>query len=352
MPSLLSCLIIGGGISGLIAARVLQERQILTTVLDKGKGIGGRLATRRIAANSGAKGVFDYGAPHFQATDPRFQDLVDEWLRAGLVKEWCWGFPDLTGAIQESVRGAFPQKNRPYYCGIESNRSIAAYLAQGLDVRTGTRVIKLEHKDGIWIAIAENGGEFHGDVAIVTAPVPQSVDLLDSSQISIPSQIRERLEKISYSRCLAVLALLERESQIPEPGGLRGDSRQVLSWLCCHQKRGISPEVPAVTILATPEFSLTNWDENSDLVAHRLLDAAQPWLGADVIRYQVHGWKFSQPETFYGEPYAALTAPGLVILAGDAFSEQRNVEGAVLSGLAAGEYAADVLGKSSISLGF
>ena len=37
-----SCLVIGGGISGLIAARVLQHRGIKVTVLDKGRGIGGR----------------------------------------------------------------------------------------------------------------------------------------------------------------------------------------------------------------------------------------------------------------------------------------------------------------------
>lgn len=42
------CIIVGGGISGLIIATLLQRRGMKVTVLDKGRGIGGRLATRRI----------------------------------------------------------------------------------------------------------------------------------------------------------------------------------------------------------------------------------------------------------------------------------------------------------------
>ena len=43
-----SCLIIGGGISGLVAGTLLQSQGIKVTILDQGRGIGGRLATRRI----------------------------------------------------------------------------------------------------------------------------------------------------------------------------------------------------------------------------------------------------------------------------------------------------------------
>jgi predicted NAD/FAD-dependent oxidoreductase len=74
------------------------------------------------------------------------------------------------------------------------------------------------------------------------------------------------------------------------------------------------------------------------VVAQKLIDVAQSWLGSKVVSYQVHGWKFSQPNTSYGKPYAVIKEPGTLILAGDAFSPQRNIEGAVLSGLAAAEY--------------
>ena len=42
------CVIVGAGISGLIAARRLVDADVSTMVFDKGRSVGGRLATRRI----------------------------------------------------------------------------------------------------------------------------------------------------------------------------------------------------------------------------------------------------------------------------------------------------------------
>ena len=71
-----SCLIIGGGISGLITANLLQKKGIKVTILDKGRGIGGRLATRRLRHSEPITGVFDYGMQFFTVSDPLFQQWV------------------------------------------------------------------------------------------------------------------------------------------------------------------------------------------------------------------------------------------------------------------------------------
>ena len=68
-------LVVGAGLSGLIAARELQKNGISTAIVDKGTSVGGRLATRRIAG-----GVADHGAQFFTARTNIFKAEIDEWL--------------------------------------------------------------------------------------------------------------------------------------------------------------------------------------------------------------------------------------------------------------------------------
>ena len=322
-----SCLIIGGGISGLIIATELKRNGLKTTILDKGRGIGGRLATRRIKHSSDIEGIFDYGAQHFTVSNPKFQVWVDEWIKQGIVEEWSQGFPKADGNIQD---------NNSYYRGIASNRSLAKHLAKELDIHTSTKIINLKwQEDSQWLIQAENGANFAGDILIMTSPIPQSLALLDSSQITLAPELRKRLEEVVYHKCIAVLALLEKPSQIPEPGGLLLD-KNPLSWIASNHLKGISPQGYAVTLHASSEFSETHWETNNENLVNQLFAAASPWLNSHVIEYQVHRWRYSQPCTVYGEPYLALPELSL-ILAGDAFVAP-NVEGAALSGLAAAEY--------------
>ena len=57
-------LVVGAGMAGLIAARELLRAGLSVLVLDKGRGVGGRLASRRI---EGA--TFDHGAQAFATGD-------------------------------------------------------------------------------------------------------------------------------------------------------------------------------------------------------------------------------------------------------------------------------------------
>ena len=63
-------LVIGAGMAGLIAAAELQRAGRRVLVLDKGRGVGGRLASRRIGEAS-----FDHGAQFITARTPRFAAL-------------------------------------------------------------------------------------------------------------------------------------------------------------------------------------------------------------------------------------------------------------------------------------
>lgn len=323
MQSQPTCLIIGGGMTGLVAGTRLQQAGVNVTILDKGRGIGGRLATRRLPHPNGSEGQFDYGLQRFAVSDRRFGAWVEQWLEAGVIVPW----PATVG-----------DSETPYYRGRLSNRSIAKHLAQGLTVQTQTRVAKLHWQNNLWLAQTLEHQTFTAQSLLLTLPVPQVLELLNSSAITLPPELQTRLGAIVYDPCIAVLALLAGPSRIPAAGLACPD--EPLAWLACNQKKGISA-APAVTIHATPTFSRTYWDAPEGDIAQHLFEAAAPWLDAAIADYDTHRWRYSQPETVYGDRALVLPAPAPLVLAGDAFAPAvpakatLNLENAVLSGLAA-----------------
>lgn len=321
------CIVIGGGITGLITASILQTKELKVTVLDKGRGIGGRLATRRVKQEESIEGVFDYGVQYFSVKNPQFQVWVDNWLHQGVIKEWCQGFGATDG--------------KPRYCGTKGIRGIAKYLARDLTVYTKTKVVEIKYEKQ-WFVTTEDNQDYQGDVLVMTPPVPQSLALLDASLMVLPLEIRFSLEKITYQRCIVVLVLLEKPSNIPAPGGI-ALADEPIAWLADNYQKGISPNGYGVTLQATPQFSDHYWDSDDAEIVYKLISVAADYLDSTVIKYQVHRWRYSLPQTFYHEPCLALSELPLVF-AGDGFVAP-NMEGAVMSGIAAGKLISRRFGK-------
>jgi renalase len=175
--------------------------------------------------------------------------------------------------------------------------------------------------------------------------VPQSLKLLAAGLASPPERIRGDLEQIRYAPCLAVLAQLPGVSLIPTPGGLWLPGEPI-AWMADNQLKGVSSaEGAAVTIHAGPQFSQAHWATPEAEVTSALLAAATPWLGSMPVRTQLHRWRYSLPLRVHPERCVVLREPAPLVFAGDAFGGPR-VEGAALSGLAAGAALAEVLSGS------
>lgn len=300
-------LIIGAGIAGLAAARRLAEHGCAVTVVDKARGPGGRMATRRIGGLR-----FDHGAQYFTAVSPRFRAAVSEWERAGEVHEW------------------FRLDGKARYRGAQGMNGIAKHMAAGLDVQPGVHAEQVNFDAGQWLIRAKSGGTYRAEALLLTAPVPQALELLGPLAEGLPQTVRA----IRYFPCFALMLALEDEASVPAPGWARPTSGP-LSWVADNHTKGISAGPGALTLHTTPEFSRAHFDEAPEQVAARLIDAASPWLrGARVREWQLHRWRYSLVSTPGPEPCVLLRAPGLCALAGDAFGAPR-IEGAFLSGYAA-----------------
>lgn len=309
-------LIIGAGISGLLCATELKKAGHSVVVLDKGRGIGGRMATRRMAG-----GRLDHGAQYFTVKDPLFQAYVDTWLEAGLIREW---FRHLS--IDSNPEGY------PRYCGVSGMTDVPKYLAQFLNVYHSQQVIELVKELGYWTACTQSGERFEARQLVMTAPLPQAITLLNTSGLSWDHGQLSKLSSVTYEKGLATLAILAGPSGIPKPGGLKMD-QPPLSWIGDNYQKGISESVHTVTLHADAAFALKHWDSPDAVRGELMLEAAQNYLGAEVVEYSCHRWGYTKPINPWHVPYFENRDIQLT-LAGDAFGGPR-VEGAALSGLAA-----------------
>lgn len=328
-------LIIGAGLSGLMAAHALADTGQSVRVVDKGRSVGGRLATRRVA-----DGRADHGAQFFSVRSQTFQAHVDRWLDLDLAYVWSHGWSD-GSLFAPDGRG----EGYPRYAIRGGMNALAKHLAQGLDDMANREIdmlvdAKVQHIQQAgkgWHIATEDGRVFTADRLIVTSPVPQSLAMVDAGETVLHPEDRAALERIVYAPCVAGLFHVDGDVDLPEPGALQRPDTPI-SWVADNQRKGISPAARIVTVHASPALSRSLWDTDADAaLAHLEAEGLRPHLadGARLISGQLKKWRYALPEVIHPEKCLVAQELPPLVFAGDAFGGPR-VEGAALSGLAAG----------------
>ena len=311
-------IVVGAGLAGLVAARALQAAGHDVTVFDKGRGVGGRLATRRIG-----DATFDHGAQFFTVRGQRFGEQVDDWRSRGVVRVWHHGFVD-------------GGDGHPRYVGTRGMSGLAKDLATGLDVRCPALVFAVRRGDDGWDVVLDDASVHRADAVVLTCPTPQSFALLFEVGVDVPIDV----VRADYERTIALLAVVDRPGAVPAPGGVQrpdaadADGPGIFAFVGDTQSKGISV-APAVTFHASASWSEAHWDDDPADARAALLASATAWLDgrATIVDSQVKRWRFATPRRIWPDP-CWVSPEGTLVLAGDAFAGPR-VEGAFESGSAA-----------------
>ncbi|MDQ7027050.1 MAG: FAD-dependent oxidoreductase [Anaerolineae bacterium] len=322
-------LIVGAGLSGLIAANKLHKAGKIVTVVDKGRSTGGRLATRRIG-----DGIADHGAQFFTVRTETFREQVDEWLADDLVYVWGHGWSD--GSLKRTQSDGHPR-----YAAKGGMNNIAKNLEENLDnVHVNTFVTDVKWDSNIWHVITHDGASFDSKVLILTPPVPQALNLLNNVPMSDVNLAE--LRRIEYGPCLCGLFVVDGDVNLPEPGA-RQNFDDAIYWIADNKAKGISEE-RIITMHVEARYSRVHYLDPDETTLSYLAKELQEYLGegATIQASQLKKWRYSLPITTY--PRDILQAAGLpLIFAGDAFGGRGRVEGAFMSGYAAGDTALELL---------
>lgn len=300
--------IIGAGIAGLSCARILQRHGYTPVLLEKGRGVGGRVATRR--TDEGFQ--FDHGAQYITARSPDFRDVIARLSGEGAAAVW-------SGADREVIVGA-PSMN-----------AIAKALAEGLDIRRNTRVTELSAGKGNWRAATNLDSVFEFDRIIITAPQPQTVGLIGEEH-----PLSKAVAGVRMSPCWTLMVTFADQHDIPFTSRSAPDS--YLAWIALNSSKPERPDTNSWVVQASAEWSERNLEREPEDVAQEMLLRLCGVLRVDpssVLHRRAHRWRYARVEEPLGKPFCRNEA-GTLYLGGDWCLDAR-VEAAWMSGKAMAE---------------
>jgi predicted NAD/FAD-dependent oxidoreductase len=301
-------LVIGAGMAGLACASALARSGARVTVLDKGRGPGGRMAARRVEI-AGETVSFDHGAQYFTARDPAFCAAVAAWEAEGVVARW-------------------PAAGEEAWVGVPGMNAPIRAMASALDVRWGVRAERLS-PDGSGWRVATDGGTFAASRVLVAVPAEQAAALL----AEVAPDLAALAAGVESAPCWAVMAAFAEPLALAADT-FRSDTAPV-SWAARNSAKPGRSGGEAWVIHASPARSRELVEYPKEKAAQTLLAdffAATGAAPATPLHLDAHRWLYALPQALAGEGARYDAALGIGI-AGDWLQAPR-VEGAFLSGRA------------------
>lgn len=325
---MLNILIIGTGIAGLTCAQQLSRSGHHPTLIDKSKGLGGRLATRRLN-NTHA----DHGVCYLKPKSESFGRWIDDLVNDGILRIWT----DRIHQLDRNFTLQAPRKIAPCYASPQGATAIAKHLAKGLTIIPDRRVTHLEPIDNGWRLTATNGADLDSietHQIILAIPPAQALELLEPIA---PIHIIDLLKTVEFAPSITAIAtypaeLLSSAETLPWRGIQCDDAE--LGWIGLDSSKQLQPKKPVIVVQSNAEFADRHFDD-SDLnaVGQRLLDRAAKladWI-AEPELFQVHRWRYAFAKTPLKERF--MNVGNELYLCGDWCGGDR-VEAAYFSGLA------------------
>lgn len=313
--------IIGAGIAGLACARRLQLAGVSVTVIDKSRGPGGRMSTRR-----GEHWQCDHGAQYFTARQPLFRAEVERWLKAGVAARWQPRLKVFGGAQEHELDQALER-----FVGVPRMTSPARWLADDLELIMQATVRLIQPLNGGWKITSHEHGEhlpLYKSV-VIAVPAPQAEPLLRPrapmlADVAIQANMRG---------CWAMML------NYPTPLELSFDAAFVntgpLRWVARNSSKPGRTGLETWLLHASGEWSDAHIEDKPEDVARELLDAFTALGGDEPATWSLHRWRYADtvPPLQHGAVWDTALGLGLC---GDWLNGGK-VEGAWLSGHALAE---------------
>jgi predicted NAD/FAD-dependent oxidoreductase len=276
-------------------------------VFDKGRVIGGRLATRRTGDLQ-----FDHGAQYVNAHGERFAAVLHDLAAMGAAAPWQDG------------------SGRSHTVGTPGMSALVKALGAGLDIRQNAQVLRIVQGDVGW-RLRIGNAELAAERLVITVPAPQVPALLGADHPLVP-----KLARVGMAPCLTLMAGIRG----PAPFVTRSDPDDPLAWIAQDSAKPgrRSGDVVAWVAQAGTAFSTAHLEKDPAESVALMLPMLVDRLGTtpdQVTHAAAHRWRYARVTAPLGQPFLR-SADARLHLGGDWCLGPR-VEAAWTSGIAIAE---------------
>ena len=274
--------VLGAGLSGLSCAHALQTQGVHVTVLDKSRGPGGRMSTRR------ADGwQCDHGAQCFTANDPAFRAEVQRWQDAGVAALWQPRLASFDGAAWQDSSNAVER-----FVGAPRMTAPAGWLAQQLPVQLQTTVQQLQPgADGWTITSAEHGVHPERfDAVLLALPSPQVLPLVQQPAPALAALAASAPMRGSWS------LMLRFDAPVTMPWDGAFINAGPLRWVVRDSSKPGRSGAEIWLLHASAAWTDAHMEDSADDVAAVLLAAFAHLGGPAPAAWTAHRWRYADTE--------------------------------------------------------
>lgn len=261
--------IVGAGMAGLSCADALMRHGFSVVLLDKGRGPGGRMSTRRMLTPLGEM-AFDHGAQYFTVRDPQFHEVVQDWATRGVAVPW-------------------PAAGHDAWVGTPAMNCVIRGMAAAHDVRWTTHIDRVEPGAGGWTVRAGQTTFAHFDAVVLAIPAEQALPFLSLNDFNMARQAMLARSQPCWS------AMYAFDKPLPVPVDIVRDAGN-LGWAARNLAKPGRTGPEGWVVQARPEWSQEHLEDEPPTVATLLLDELSSALGFPLgqpAAASAHRWRYA-----------------------------------------------------------
>ncbi|WP_339460830.1 NAD(P)/FAD-dependent oxidoreductase [Nodularia spumigena] len=314
--------IIGAGMAGLICAQRLTEAGYSVLVVEKSRGLGGRLATRRLYGTWA-----DHGACYLKPQGELFRDFVQLLCDRHIVEVWA---------------NPTQPDSAPRYIVPAGMSAIAKFLAQGLQIQLNQRVTAINPTPkNSWCLTLESNEQLTAKALVLAIPAPQALTLLAPlGEGVLGKEFLDNLSSVEFYPSLSAIAGYPATSQPLLPWNDRKFTDDpILGWIGLDSSKRPHPQQPVFVLQSSAKFAELHLETpdlqpvGKDMLQKAAQRLALPWLETPEWM-QVHRWRYAFPSRPWSNPVLSASSTIPLVCCGD-WCGGHLAEDAMISGLAA-----------------